>query len=240
MKTFSKLAVLSALLASSASFALADTISLGSFATGTTAASLGFSTTQTALNFAGYTSTPTAPMNPSTPTLLNGTAPTYALAPGSAWAAPVGNSTWVGSIPNSGPGGTVTPGYGYYQFNTLFTAAGGSYNGTMSLMGDDTVEVLLNGSVIVPFAPIGTAAAPGFQSPDVISLNGLNFLSGVDANTFIFVVDQAGNTSFNDPTGLDFVTSFTTAIAPEPSTLLLLGTGLLSASAMCLRRRRTI
>src|ERR1019366_9328638 len=50
MMNFRKLAALGAVLAASASFAFADTITLGSFASGTTAASLGFSSSQTAMN----------------------------------------------------------------------------------------------------------------------------------------------------------------------------------------------
>jgi hypothetical protein len=244
MKTFSKFAVLSALLATSASFALADTISLGSFATGATATSLGFSTSQTAMNFAGYTGTLTPPLTPIAPPLLSGTAATFALNPNGTWLNPVGNSTWVGSILDSGPGGAISPGFGYYQFNTAFSASGGSYNGTLNVLGDDTVEVLLNGSVIVPFGILGSDAycsdgGPTCTSVDSVSLNGLSLLSGFDSNVFTFVVDQAGQPNTNNPSGVDFTGSFTSSIAPEPSTLLLLGTGLVAAGAI-FRRRRSI
>jgi hypothetical protein len=73
MKHFSKLAAFRAFLvvsAASASFAYADSISLGSFATGTTAASLGFSPSQTAMNFAGFTSFSTPPPVAATPATL--------------------------------------------------------------------------------------------------------------------------------------------------------------------------
>jgi hypothetical protein len=222
MKTFCKFAVLSALLATSASFALADTISLGSFATGSTAALLGFSPTQTAMNFAGYTATPTAPLNPTTPALLNGTASTYALAPNGIWANPVGNSTWVGSIPSSGPGGAVSPGYGYYQFDTLFTAAGGSYSGILNVTGDDTVEVLLNGSVLVPFGILGSDAqcadsGSSCTSVDAIPLNNLNLLSGLDANTFTFLVDQAGFSTSNNPSASPLPDRWSAPSRPNPA-----------------------
>ncbi|HEV2646712.1 MAG TPA: PEP-CTERM sorting domain-containing protein [Acidobacteriaceae bacterium] len=242
MKTFSKLAVLSALLATASSLALADTISLGSFATGTTAASLGFSTTQTAMNFAGYTATSSAPMSPTTPTILHGTAATYALSPNGTWLAPIGNSTWIGSSPSSAPGSATSPGYGYYQFNTLFSAVGGTYTGTLNLLGDDTLEVLLNGTVLVPFGGLGSDShcadlGPNCSVVDSVTLNNLNLLPGLDANQLTFIVDQAGLTPNANPSGMDFSGTFASSIAPEPSSLILLGTGLLSAGTMFRRRR---
>jgi len=235
------LAILSSLLAIFVPIACADTISLGSFATGTTAGSLGFSASETAMNFAGYTAFSSPPAVASTPALQSGTASTYALSPGGAWAGPIGNSTWIGSTPQSGPGG-VSPAYGYYQFNTAFTAGEtGPYSGSIDVMGDDTVQVLLNGVVIVPFAPLGSDAhcadtGPTCSGGDIVALDGVSLLSGADANTLTFIVEQAGDIgSGSDPSGLDF--SMTLAAAPEPGSLLLLGTGLLAGAALLLRRR---
>jgi hypothetical protein len=244
MKNLCKLAVLGSVLAASASCAFADSISLGSFATGTTATLLGFNASQTAMNFAGYTSFASPPPVASTPTLLSGTANSYALAPNGVWAAPTGASTWVGYAANAGPGGT-DPGYGYYQFTTEFTAAGGSYNGSIALLADDTAEVLLNGAVIVPFGALGSDghcsdSADSCLAADVINLTGVTLLTGTDANTYTFIVEQAGIVgSGGDPSGLDFTSSFTSAVAPEPGTLLLLGTGMLCASGLYYCRRKT-
>src|ERR1700722_10734365 len=122
MKRVSGIFVLSAVFATSASAALADEINLGSFATGTTAGALGFSASQTAMNFAGYTAFASPPAVAVAPALQNGTASTYALSPAPYWAGPIGSSTWVGYASAAGPSGTIQPPYGYYQFNTQFTA----------------------------------------------------------------------------------------------------------------------
>jgi hypothetical protein len=244
MKNLSKLVVLGGVLAASASFAFADTITLGSFATGTTAASLGFSSSQTATNFAGYTAFTVPPAIASTPALLNGTANTYALSPNGVWASAVGNSSWIGYASTAGPGGT-NPAYGYYEFTTDFSAVGGpGYSGSIDVMADDTVEVLLNNSVIVPFGTLGSDAhcadiGPSCLAQDIVSLSGITLLSGNDTNVLTFVVEQAGAEGMGlDPSGVDFNASFS-AITPEPSSLAFLGIGLVGAAGICFRRLRT-
>ena len=243
MNKFSRFSALVVALTATASFAFADTISLGSFATGTSAASLGFSSNDTAMNFAGYTAFSSPPPVAVAPPLQNGTASTYALSPAPYWGGPIGSSTWVGYASTAGPGG-VQPLYGYYQFNTEFTAFEPSnpYSGSISVMGDDTVEVLLNGSVIVPFGVLGSDArcadaGPNCRATDTVQLSSLMLLGGTDANTLTFIVEQAGviGPYGGDPSGMDFTANLS---APEPSGLILLGTGLLGAASMLWRRRR--
>lgn len=239
MKNLGKLVILGAALAASASLAYATPISyqLGSYATG--GASLG--NVNSAMNFAGYTpfAGATPPAVATTPPILNGVAPSFFLNPGSTWAAAVPNSTWVGYAANAGPGGP-DPAWGYYQFNTTFSAVAGNYSGSLNVLADDTTEVLLNGIVIVPFGGIGgdlhcADNAPTCLTQDLVSLGLVNLTSN---NTLTFIVEQAGNMAPNtDPSGVDFNATLTAT--PEPNSLMLLGTGLVSAAGMMFRRRVT-
>jgi len=153
---------------------------------------------------------------------------------GGVWAGPIGTSSWVSFNPNTYPGGGVTPPNGTYNYYDAFTAAAGDI-GSITVLADDTTSVYLNGFLIAPSAPIisdpavpCTIGTPNCATYATYVLPQSDFLNGT--NVLSFGVQQA----FGAATGLDF--EATIGPTPEPSSILMLGTGLLSAAGMVRRR----
>jgi hypothetical protein len=243
MKNLLKLSALAAVLVASATYASADTL-LASGEAGTTTSYDGYSAGVVAGHnnditpsflggdFASSSATPTG-----TPTMAIGTGGV------GGWIGPITGTSWITgtSLGNTSPGGVVVAN-GYYEFSTTFSGAGFS-SAVLSVLADDTVGVFLNGAEIVDPGGVGTdghcgVAVPNCNSIDTFNITSstLGFLSGT--NELIFLVEQTGSSAM----GLDFslVSPVTTSAVPEPSTLLMLGTGLLgSAGAMFRRMRRS-
>jgi hypothetical protein len=254
MKNFLKLSALAAVFVASATFASADSLTLGSW--GTNGANPGVANTSTTFvdtssgpagivpyllgKFAGLTDQPGLGL-PTTGTvdILNPTA-------GGTWGPALSNSFWVSygqtgpdTPQGSQPGGTYSPD-GSYFFQTTFNLTDPTHDtGTLNVLADDTVAVFLNGHLqsFGPTDPLGdghcSEGVPSCLVSTMLSLDPTDFVAGT--NTLTFQVIQFGSVDM----GFDFNGTISPAV-PEPSTLLMLGTGLVgSAGAMFRRMRRS-
>jgi PEP-CTERM motif len=244
MKNSLKISAIVAALVASATFASADTLTLGSYGSipvglSPTVSSTGAGLDNTAMEF-----------NPTFQNLSGlqspqgtGTNTAFELDPAGVWMNPVTGTAWVGIAADAGPSGNNNPPMGFYTFTTTFDAAGGLYGGSFSLAADDTTSVWLNGVLIS--SPLPDLGGDGHCSDNLPSCLGLdpvnvsvNLLAG--QNTLSFVVEQKGagpTGGTGDPSGLDFAA--TLSQVPEPNTLMLLGTGLIGSAGALFRRMRS-
>jgi hypothetical protein len=244
MKTISKFAILPALLIGLASVAYADSIQIGSYGTGDP--SLGNANTPlffvgtSPLN-PGYATTLVAPVIPTSPTLKA----SYDVNANGVWSNAISGSSWVSNNAGAGPagalpGGSVVDPNGFYYYATAFTAVGGLYYGSLSVLADDTAEVILDPGtpdqqILVAFGAIGgdghcADGSPNCSVVDMINFSDLKLLAGI--NTLEIIDAQTGLNA----AGVDFSADLTKT--PEPSSLLLMGSGLLGLAMIAFRKAK--
>ena len=239
MKFFANLSALALAAVFTTSIASATTYQFGSYATGAPSqgnqnSALVFDTVNSQPN-AGVVYTPN----------------TVTLSPGSVWAPALPNSTWVSfgqtgptTPPGSQPGGHFAEN-GSYFFTSTFVLDAQATSFSFSVLADDTTGVFLDGqtgnALIGPSS--GNNIICNTDTPNCLDVKTVTeadaplalLLLTPGFHTMTFEVKQIRSIDL----GFDFTATVTTGSPiPEPSSLLLLGTGLIGSAGAMLRKAR--
>jgi hypothetical protein len=225
LKKYSHLITVSALVFGGIVSAHASPILLGSY--GSSAANPGFANSATIYDSAA--------------SMVNtGSDATSNISAGSVWHVPIANSSYVSFSSQTGPTGTLVAPNGNYIYTSTFSISPSDVTdlGTLTVLADDTVSVFLNNSLILqsggPMGPNNSYARCSDTGPNCLTPFTFTFTGLAEGlNELTFDVKQVNGSS----EGLDFAGSIdpSAASVPEPLSLVLFGTGMLSLLALSRR-----
>jgi hypothetical protein len=162
----------------------------------------------------------------------------------SAWAAPLGASSWISFTTTGDTSNSnfyTVPNNTSVTFEQDFSLNGTITGAFLDVLADDTTSVVLNGYTL--FSANLNGSYPTCSSIDIGCLTStegvftmsqlLPYLNANGNNTLDFTVTQKAGSSF----GLDYLGSITTTptATPEPGTMFLLGAGVLGLAALKFR-----
>jgi hypothetical protein len=218
LKKYSHLLTVAALVFGGIVSAHASPILLGSY--GSSAVNPGFANSAT--NY-----------DPLASEVNSGSNATFNISPGSTWHAATGNSSWVSFNAGTGPTSSLVVPNGTYVYTTTFNISPTDVAdlGTLTVLADDTVSVFLNNSLILqsagPMGPGNSYAKCSDVGPNCITPFTFTFTGLTEGlNELTFDVKQVNGSN----EGLDFSGSLdpSSANVPEPISLVLFGTGMIS------------
>jgi uncharacterized membrane protein len=215
LKNLATLLIAAAFTLGGSASASADTILLASYGTSASNPGVGNSAT----TYDNLTST-----------VNSGSSATTNIGSGDVWHVALGTSSYVSFDAATSPDGNLTVPSGDYIYSTTFNLSAAQAGGiaTLSVLADDTVSVYLNNVLVLQAAGAMNSSneytkcsdvGPGCVTPLTFSFSGLQ----TGLNELTFDVKQVNGSN----EGLDFsgFISDTTPV-PEPTALVLFGTGL--------------